>query len=140
MRTPHPLALNLAVERFEIDAFARALGCYPTMTAIHASFFAGQAGEGFLDVWHEARDGPRPAYDAMHEDGLVWRVIGGRMGLDAWADEDGLPTRTHAFPVPGSFHEAVHRLRQTDAMWQELDQEVLGGAYRLECLKGPCAG
>jgi hypothetical protein len=122
---------------FDIDAFARALGCYPTMTAIQAYLFGGRAGALFVDAWDEARDGLRPGYFAMHEDGPTLQVIDGQMGLEWWSDDAEQPTRTYWFPLPRTFDEAFDRLRRIDPQWwDESDREELRGEYRLECLKG----
>jgi hypothetical protein len=90
MSTSQRLALDPNVELLDFEAFARALGFYPTMTSLQASFLGGYADASFLDLWDEAHDVPRPAYFGMNEDGLVLRVIAGQVGMDAWGAMTGL--------------------------------------------------
>jgi len=137
MNTPSPSELDVSDERFDFDAFARALSCFPTVTSIQAYSFGTHAGERCLDAWDEAHEGPRPEYYAMQEDGLILQVMNGQMGIDVWGDDDEHSTRTHGFPLPQTFDEAFNRLLQSDEKWWEgSDGEELRGEFRLECLKG----
>jgi hypothetical protein len=77
------------------------LGVAPTIATVHhAHVLGGAVGEPRLPLWDDGGEGPRPAYDAMQDDGLVWQVLHGQMGLDVWADDDARPTRRHGVPRP----------------------------------------
>jgi hypothetical protein len=128
------LELDLSDEPLDVDAFARALGFCPIMMPIHAHFFGGHAGERFLDAWDEARDGPRPEYFALQEEGAALQVLHGQMGFDVWVNDDERPPWTHWFPLPRTFDEAFDRLLQIGDQ-EESDREALRQEYRLERLK-----
>jgi hypothetical protein len=134
MSTPQPLELDPSVEPLDFEAFARALYFYPTMTPLQASFLGGYAGASFLDLWDEDRDGPKPEYFGMDEDGLVLRVMAGQVGIDVWGGDNGALTRTCWFPLPRTFDEAFNSLLQLDDGWEEADRETLREEYWLECL------
>ena len=136
MSTPEQLELHLTTDPLDIDALARALGFYPTMTGMQASWFGGEEGQPLLDSPAVAHLEPRPDYYAMQDDGPVLQVRHGQLGIDVWVDDEQHPTQTHWYPLPQTFDDAFHTLLQLEDGWHESDREALREAYRLECLKG----